>query len=275
MKHALLLLLFFVTVHVSYAQRVVYNELAQDVVFEIPAESNKDLLFDIDEDNADDMQFVSFNFPSFGIWNLGVAQIDSNNPKVEILINTNVPKSQIGDYYASQLSINDEVSSSASFSNDYPQIGDIYYVNFNGQTDKYLGFRMNVGASDFKYGWMAIDFSGDGDLSFTIKEYAYQDQLNTAIDAGQTVGVGIKHVGVEVDRFGVYPNPVKNHVNIKATEGAKVDQLRIYSVQGKLITEVYQPALPLTIETTDWDQGAYLIEILDDINIFREMLIKN
>ena len=273
-KQLLLFSLCVVTAYESSAQ-VVHKNPDPDIEFQMPLETNNTMVLDIDGDQEDDIRFTYFNFPSFGIWNLGISQADSNQAKIEILADDDVAKSPIGDYYVKQLSENDEVSSDGIFTNDYPQVGDIYNANFNGQTDKYIGFRLKSGANEFIYGWMAVELTGSDDMTFTISEYAYQNMINTPIDAGQTMGVGIAHTSVKALGVEVFPNPTSNYVRIKGKNGTKIEQLKIFSLQGKLINEWLHPVLPIEVETMTWDQGVYLFEMIEEGNVYTEMLIKN
>lgn len=265
--------LFLSTLGNSEAQ-VVYKDLSPDLVLQMPQESYNNIELDIDGDQVGDVKFQYTNYPSFSLWNLGIVQVDTINNKFETMYDNSMSPSPIGDYYVKQLSANDEVSSAASFSSDYPQVGDIYNANFNGQSGKYIGFRMKSG-SDFKYGWMAVELSGSGDMTFTIKEYAYQNTVNTPIDAGQTSGVGIEHRGLAAGGFDVYPNPIQHFLAITHQDLQKVDQLRLYSIHGALLHQWQNPVLPLKVETADWEKGIYLVEIVTGGHLYNQLLIKN
>ena len=54
-----------------------------------------------------------------------------------------------------------------------------------GTTEKYIGLKLNKGASTY-YGWVRIVVSAGIGASFTIKDYAYNSNSNQTILAGQT-----------------------------------------------------------------------------------------
>lgn len=54
--------------------------------------------------------------------------------------------------------------------------------NFTGNTDRYIGVRFTVAANTY-YGWIRVSVSTNAD-SYTIKDWAYEDTPNTAINAG-------------------------------------------------------------------------------------------
>jgi hypothetical protein len=274
MKHHLLFIALFTGAHLCQAQ-VIHTDLNPDKLFAVPAETTGEMLLDIDNDQVDDIKFVSFNYPSFSIWNLGIDQVDTNNRKIEILYDNSRAMSPVGDYYVLPLSTGEQISSSASYSSNYPQIGDIYDGNFIGQAGKYLGFRLKSGASDYLYGWMAIEFAGPGDLTLTIKEYAYQSTPNSTIQVGQTTGVGIEHHKQETTQFSFFPNPTSHSINLTSMNGKRIDQLRVFTIQGTLVNQWTSPALPLIVSTESWEKGMYLFEIVEEGQAHQKIVVKN
>lgn len=241
--------------------QVNYTDLSPDSVMNVLIGNFTFMELDIDGDNVNDMEIGSTNYPSFGIWNIGVNQLDTNNPKVEILVNTTIPQSQIGDYYAKILSAGDPVDASGTYSTDYPQIADIYNPNFHNQGMKYIGFRMPSG-NDYKYGWMAAEVSGSGDLALTISELAFNNTPGQAINAA----AGSLSIGQALSLkplFDVYPNPSTEGFEISCEEDCIIQELKVYSIDGKLMFESGSPSLPLEISASGWESGSYIIQIRD------------
>jgi hypothetical protein len=72
----------------------------------------------------------------------------------------------------------------------------------------------------------------------------------------------------------VFPNPVKDYLEIKSTDGKLIESIEIYDVQGRLIEDVKLsgPRGEIIIDTEEWRSGVYqlLINLLDG-----EMLLQN
>ena len=158
------LLLFLFCTPFLYGQ-ITYKDLNPDLELSIDLDAFSTELLDIDGDGQDDLKFIATNYPSFSLWNLGIQQLDTLNPKVEFMVDMNISASPIGDRYIKMLSANDVVDASGTYSHDYPQIGDIYNPHFLGQGTKYIGFRL-INGSDYKYGWFAVEL-------FRIRSYAF------------------------------------------------------------------------------------------------------
>ena len=254
--------------------QIVYTDLSPDDEHAMPVGSGTTIPFDVDGDNVDDFEFSYTNYPSFGIWNLGIVPIDPNSPTTDIVIDMSVPKSQIGDFYVMALSKDDEVSANSDYANDYPQIGDIYNGNMHGQTGKYIGFRIKAG-NDYKYGWMALEFSGPDDLKLVISEFAYEDTPGKSIKAGQKQStVGIEQLNLTAGGFNFFPNPTSTKLTINNTNATAVQLINIYSIQGSLVKQLFTPAFPMNIATDDWDSGAYFIEVVAEGKVYRDRVIK-
>lgn len=106
-------------------------------------------------------------------------------------------------YFPEAYSAGDAINSSLNWI-DNSAFGSLnyltYYVStggsastFNGgnwlnQTDKYLGVRFTAG-SDLHYGWVRMDVGNTDASNFiTIKDFAFESQVEVAINAGDTVG---------------------------------------------------------------------------------------
>lgn len=256
--------------------QILYTDLNPDVVFNVAAESFNNLRMDMDGDSQDDIRLDCYNYPSFGLWNLGFFQIDTANPKMEIVYDNSLPQSPIGDYYVLQLSQGDAINSSSNYSSDYPQVGDVYNSNFNGATSKYIGFRLKSG-SDYKYGWMLVELTGSSDLTFTLKEYAYQNTVNTAINAGESNAVGITHVEVPQLKVNAYPNPASDQLTVELESETQeaIESISIYSVEGKLVSQIIDPELPLQVDLSALNSGLYILDVKSLAGSTKKMITKD
>lgn len=241
--------------------QITYKDLNPDVVVNIDIGTFNSEKMDIDGDQSDDFNIISTNYPSFSIWNVGIQQIDTLNPKVEFLVDKSIAPSQIGDHYVKILSANDPIGPSADYSFDYPQIGDIYNNHFLGQGPRYMGFRIRSG-SDYKYGWMAVELSGTADYVLTIRELAYNNTVNTAINASSG-SLGIDDQDLPQLLVDVYPNPSADGLNIDCKEQCNLEEIKIYQTDGKLMYEANKPELPLAVPATEWESGHYIIHMRD------------
>lgn len=72
------------------------------------------------------------------------------------------------------------------------------YMSYNGTGpwvgggNAYAALRINAGGGNYNYGWVNINFTdnGDGTSNSTITGFAFQDVVNTAINAGDQGGGG-------------------------------------------------------------------------------------
>ncbi len=86
--------------------------------------------------------------------------------------------------YPDALNLDDVIASNGNWTARTSVLGTFMNAGqFQGQGEKYLGFRFLTG-SDFKYGWIKIYCSQHND-NLRILEYAYNDNLNSKIKAGQ------------------------------------------------------------------------------------------
>lgn len=258
----------------SVQAQIVYRDVNPDPTLQMPPSSGGSLLIDVDGDNTNDVKLFYTNYQSSGIWNLGFNQLDTSNPVIEVLYNSNLPKSPVGDYYVKPLDLNDNIATTDNYAYRYPQIGDIYNSNLRGFPDKYIGFRMKSGTS-YKYGWFKIDFSGDAAMTFVLKELAYQNVVNTPIKAGQKFGVGIRHIELDEQAFTFYPNPVKTTLHIRSEKEVEVTSIRIYSIDGKCVKELDKPDLTMELDLCTLPKGAYYIELIEgEKSVTRELFLK-
>ncbi|QQX75503.1 MULTISPECIES: T9SS type A sorting domain-containing protein [Aequorivita] len=68
--------------------------------------------------------------------------------------------------------------------------------------------------------------------------------------------------------FTIFPNPAGNVLNIKSSK--KIDQVKIYSLQGRLISEGSEPNLDLS----KFAAGTYIVKVLIDGTLNTKMLVK-
>lgn len=151
--------------------------------FPFPADSSVSLTIDIDHDGVDDFSFTystSYNLvsPSDSCYNYSSKiSVQGTGIGNNILVKDK-NTTQISAYELDSPVIAASLSS-------YNAI--IYFDNASGSNsfdfdegNKYIGFQLANG----KYGWMRVFFEKD-DFSFTIMDYAYNNNVHLGIKAGQ------------------------------------------------------------------------------------------
>jgi hypothetical protein len=81
--------------------------------------------------------------------------------------------------------------------------------------------------------------------------------------------IGLEENSAFANSIQLYPNPVKDIVNIKAID--KIQRVRIYTIDGKLQLETQNS---MNIDVSCLQSGLYLIEITTDKNMVTKRLIK-
>lgn len=134
------------------------------------------------------------------------------------------------------------------------------------QTDKYMGIRFQK-SGEWYYGWVRIVISPDK-LSFTVKDYAYNQQANEAINAGQN-GSGINEYTVNKNiTISIHPNPVSTSTNIHFSKSVQNATLKITNVKGqeiKTISSVFGNSIEMDRENLS--NGIYIIQLIQNDKI--------
>jgi len=100
--------------------------------------------------------------------------------------------------YIERLALNDGISGASAWSWNAPPngylftgyIGDSGNWGFTGNDDSKTGFaplRIDAGGGNYNYGWVSINYDTTGPTA-TISGFAFEDQINTAILAGDQGG---------------------------------------------------------------------------------------
>ena len=134
---------------------------------------------------------------------------------------------------------------------------------FGGQylgQEKYLPLKFEI-SGNTHYGWVrvAVDFTA---TSFTVMDYAYEDQAGQPITIGFNWLTSIPH---PVKRpFNVFPNPATDElwINTSSTPSA----VAIYDMNGSLVRTELQARF---IDVSDLSRGQYIIECLYHDGVIR------
>lgn len=125
-----------------------------------------------------------------------------------------------------------------------------------GAIDMYIGFKFISGSNEH-WGWMKASVAADAS-TVTLKEYAYEDDPNTPITAGQDIASGI-----HITSQDTWSLTLANRM--LSVSGKSVNQnlnLRLFDLSGKQVN-TYQMPVNATISLEGIRTGIYLMEISD------------
>lgn len=124
----------------------------------------------------------------------------------------------------------------------------------DGQVDKYLGLRINVGA-DQHYGWIRLDIPADGS-SFTVKDYALELTPGEGIQAGEALGTDDQNFnGFE---FFV----ADSQLNLRANTA--MSTVAVYDITGKQVITQDLAAANAQVNLSGLNTGVYIATVAID-----------
>lgn len=215
-----------------------------------------DLLFDIDGDGNNDLQFRQQSS------NLSVEPLTGS-----ILGNPN-GGSNSNYLYPFALSSGANISNGATdwvpgnssfqtmnYYNCYSGSGGIYN-NWCNATDKYLGLRFDIGGNTH-YGWARLDV-GTLPSGWILKDYAYNTVADAPITAGQTLGIAdnnLSEIKIVVlnKNIALYNLPQQTNYRLFTINGQSV-------LDGKINNNTH------VIEANTLANGIYIIELMDKVS---------
>lgn len=123
----------------------------------------------------------------------------------------------------------------------------------DGQVDKYLGLRINVG-SDVHYGWVRMDVPDDASF-IIVKDYALNLTPNEGIVAGDQ-GLGTNDNSLfDLSHF----IDANNQLNLKSTN--VIDFVEVYSISGQKVASQEIANVNGIIDLSNVTQGVYLVSV--------------
>lgn len=144
------------------------------------------------------------------------------------------------------------------------------YGNWQGQTDKYVGVRFNIG-SNTHYGWVRLSVSANAD-TIIIKDYAYNSQPNIGLLAGETGPLNV--APVNSDPVNIY---AADHTVFLQNAGAATGgNVRVYNINGQTVRESAITEENFNISLEGETSGIYFVEVLrpDGTRIVRKVYVQ-
>jgi hypothetical protein len=143
-----------------------------------------------------------------------------------------------------------------------------------GGGDKYFGFRFKI-SGQWHYGWARVNIPSDH-LSFTIKDYAYNQTPNIPIYAGQTSENGIINpLDLGKNVISIYPNPASGiyqlNLNFKPNCSYRIE---IYNSAGKMIWSDNLYETEQLIDISSQPEGIYSVVLIVNEKIYTKKVIK-
>ena len=106
-----------------------------------------------------------------------------------------------------------------------------------------------------------IQWSTAGNGGLTVEQCNFYDTLSVTINTCTAISQ------LQSDRdFQLYPNPTTGIVNIKSTNGRKLNIIQVFNTIGEKVLDLKNNAEEMTIDLSKVGKGVYLINIIDDQN---------
>jgi hypothetical protein len=120
---------------------------------------------------------------------------------------------------------------------------------FHNTTNKYIGVKFTTGASTY-YGWIRVDVGNYN--TFTVKDWAYQNTPDTAIQAGQGTPTGVSTYLGSVTTIIATNNLIE-----AAFANSIVGNIQIVNLSGAVVKAVEMNGNDCTIDMSGMPTGIY------------------
>jgi len=181
-----------------------------------------------------------------------------------IMFNADAGFVMLGDFYSGGwdqiigLPVNTIISAGSNFQN----IGADGFVDPGWATtqfvigDSYIGATFKLGANTH-FGWILVNWDGNG--TFVVKSYAYNDTPDTAIsagDSGESVN-GLDDMGTVLE-LSVYPNPFINELSINTLINSTIS---IIDLAGKVVYTTTSFTELTHLNLSELKTGIYILSV--------------
>jgi len=168
---------------------VQYTNLDPDVVInQAENEETRDFLLDLNNDGIPEFKifqaFTAFySLTSYYLYSYNSVRLEATNGGLSAM------RASAENAYVAALKSNDLISADQSF-NANQVLGEFSFYDtqpegmWSSAGQKFMGVKFKIG-ENIHYGWVRLSVA-DGCHGFTVYDYAYEDEPDRAIKAGQT-----------------------------------------------------------------------------------------
>ncbi|MBK9457838.1 MAG: T9SS type A sorting domain-containing protein [Bacteroidetes bacterium] len=275
----------FVLIHEPVNGEVIYTDLEPDIILPGP---NDLYPFDIDNSGSNELRFYNFSFAYYNYTNFSyrtrqAIMIDSMYDGVYVAaladwtyysgiikyasaLVAGVLIDEYDHWYKMDNPVDNFAMAALTFTNVGAGTGtdscnNCYWYNesISETVNGFLAVKFKI-EDNFHYGWIRCDVLDEG-RTLVIKDYAYEDEPNNPIVAGDTTHyVSINSLLNTMDAT-VYSFGRDIYI---LTETFQNNEVVIYDLNGKqIISEVLQSKSE-SISMTNYPAGIYLVTLLND-----------
>ena len=260
-KYIILCFVFTAVSHSNITAQIIYTDISPDTT--ISATTDQQLLsylLDIDNDGNHEFEFRHFN-PEPGEEAVELHGEIIGNKEVVVNVNNHSRLINQGESIG---------PNTTSWGNDMFGILDTFWY---GEGDKYFGFRFKRN-SQWHYAWARIHIPADR-LSFTVKDYAFDQTPGAAINAGEGMTL-TGETEIETSLYGVQisPNPFRSTTILRLPNLTGSIRLELWNATGECHTINYkEPTTEIVINRDDLNSGVYYYQLFCTDKVYSGKLI--
>ncbi len=247
--------------------QIVYTDINPDVVL---SGNNASYSLNMDNNNTTEMTFASY-----------VSTDSVGNPiAYAMLLNLNTPSTNatLGALYQTTVPFPYALANGAPIiaanPNWMPQTNGTQYLAaviystpycyFLGQNDRYLGVRFNIN-NQLHYGWVRLSCNAGASV-LTIKDYAYNTQVGSPINAGDMVN-SIQPLSQNISR--IYSSNNQLIINRDETNPVTVT---IVNLQGETVLAEQTTEQTYTHDMSNLAAGIYLVAVTGEFGTTKQKI---
>lgn len=265
--------------------QIIYTDVNPDTTFS----QNMSLYsLDLDNDGQPDFKIGMIKYTGF------VSAVAAEGPTGNSVMGTASTFSSSTRYLARALNVGDPINvnqqwqacNASSFSGtgssfsasmilgaDVP-VYSIVLGNWLGVQDKYLGLKF-ISDGDTYYGWARLDVD-TVNWSFTVKDYAYNAEADSAINAGQMFPLSSDEINKAKEDLFIIKN-VNNSLFLSLNSNEFIgSKLTIFNVAGEEIRSSELSDIETPLNLRNLGKGVYLINVVNgDKKQVKKVIVNN
>jgi len=121
--------------------------------------------------------------------------------------------------------------------------------------------------SETSYLWNNPPISENDEIWFRITAHSIDGVLSSIVTSDASSSATLSSLETYTNFFKVYPNPVKDILNISFSNTISEVKLQVFNLEGRLIKEsIVNESIELILDVSDLNQGLYFINATSDHN---------